>query len=68
MLEEIFPEQTLKQLKRKCECMEVPIGIELLNTLRFADHQAIIAQDEEDLRFIVRKLDEEYNRNGLAII
>ena len=33
----------------------------------FADDQVVIAQDEEDLSYIVRKLNEEYTKMGLEI-
>ena len=38
-----------------------------LYTLCFADDQVVIAQDEEDLSYMVRKLNEEYTKMGLEI-
>lgn len=40
--------------------MEVPIQSNLY-TLSFADDQVVIVQDEEDLSFMVSRLEEEYN-------
>lgn len=63
----IFLEETLKPWKRKCEEMGVPIRDDHLYTLSFADDQVVIAQDEEDLSYMVRKLEEEYKKNGLEM-
>lgn len=47
--------------------MGIPIRNEHLYTLSFADDQVVIAQDEEDLSYMVRKLKEEYSKVGLQI-
>lgn len=47
--------------------MGVPIRTEHLYTFSFVIDQEIIAQDEEELSHMVRKLEEEYNRNGREI-
>ena len=47
--------------------MEIPIRNEHLYTLCFPDYQVVIAQDEEDLSYMVRKLNEEYTKIGLEI-
>ncbi|XP_044755102.1 uncharacterized protein LOC123314054 [Coccinella septempunctata] len=47
------------------------MGIELkdnyIYTLQFADDQAILAGDQEDMEYMVRKLVEEYNEWGLTV-
>ena len=47
--------------------MGIPIRDEYLFTLCFADDQVVIAQDEEDLSYMMRKLKEEYEDAGLEI-
>lgn len=63
----IFLENTLKNWKQKCQGMGVPIRDEYLYTLCFADGQIVIAQDEEDLSYMVRKLRDEYTKAELEI-
>lgn len=63
----IYLEKTLKNWKRGCEGMGVPVRNEHLYTLSFADDQVVIAQDEEDLSFMIRKLQEAYTKAGLEI-
>ncbi|CAG9829626.1 unnamed protein product [Diabrotica balteata] len=55
-----------KRWELKCEGLGVPIRNDHLYTLSFGDDQVIITQDEEDLSYMVRKL-EEYNINDLGI-
>lgn len=63
----IYLEHTLKKWKQKCGGMGVPVRDDYLYTLSFADDQVVIAQDEDDLSFMVRKLKEEYTKAGLEI-
>jgi len=63
----LFIEQVLTPWKMKCEGMGIPVRDSFLYTLSFADDQVVMAQDEEDLSFMVRKLEEEYTKNGLEI-
>ncbi|KAF2894890.1 hypothetical protein ILUMI_11284 [Ignelater luminosus] len=60
----IYIEETLKLWKRKCEGMGISIREDFIYTLSFADDQVIIAQDEEDLAFMVKKLKEEHDKLG----
>lgn len=63
----IFMEYTLIRWKQKCEGMGIPIRNHNLYILTFADDQVILAQDEEDLGYMIRKLKEEYTKAGLEI-
>lgn len=47
--------------------MGIPVGEETLYTLLFADDQVIIASDEDDSSYMVRHLQEEYQKWGLTI-
>jgi len=42
--------------------MEIKLREQCLYTLQFADDQAIIANDKEDIKYMARKLIEEYER------
>lgn len=67
LLFKIYLEEALKEWKRKCSGMGLPIGDTVLHTLLFADDQVIIAGDEDDAAYMFRKLQEEYNKWGLTI-
>jgi hypothetical protein len=56
----------LRNWKRKCQPMGIPIQ-NTLYSLNFADDQVLLAQDHDDMEFMVRKLKEEYEKWGLAI-
>ena len=47
--------------------MGVPVGRDTLFSLNFADDQVIFAGDEEDARYMIRKLEEEYKKWGLEM-
>lgn len=47
--------------------MGLQVGDNKLHSLYFADDQVVIAEDEQDLNYMVRKLQEEYERAGLKI-
>lgn len=47
--------------------MGIPVRNEHLYTLSFADDQVVIAQDEEDLGLMLRRLKEEYTKAGMEI-
>lgn len=61
-----YSENIRSYLEQESEVMIVPIRNGHLYTLRFADDHVIVAQDEEDLSFMLRKL-KEYERNELEI-
>lgn len=47
--------------------MGLSVGDYILYTLYFADDQLVIAEDKEDLEYMVRKLNEAYSAAGLTI-
>jgi len=47
--------------------MGISIGADFLYTLMYADDQVILANDEEDINYMTRKLIEEYEKWGLDI-
>lgn len=63
----IFIKHALRIWKIKCKGMGVPVRGNHVYTLSFADDQVVIAQDEEDLSFKVRKRKGEYTKVGLEI-
>ena len=64
----VFLEQVLKEWKRKCAGMGVPLDeIGTLFTLCFADDQVVVAQDAEDAEYMARKLVVEYRKWGLEV-
>lgn len=63
----IYIQKALTWWMRKCSRMGVEVGEECLYTLLFADDQVLVANDEEDITFMTRKLIEEYSQWGLKI-
>ncbi|KAG8333849.1 hypothetical protein J6590_102119 [Homalodisca vitripennis] len=47
--------------------MGVLTGRDQIFTLLFADDQVVVAEDEEDLEYMLRKLTEEYEGWGLEV-
>ena len=47
--------------------MGINLGDTCLYTLQFADDQVLMANDKDDLEYMTRKLQEEYQRWGLEI-
>ena len=43
------------------------MGRECIFTLLFADDQVVLAEDEDDLKYMLRKLIEEYGKWGLEV-
>ena len=65
---EIIIRTALLNWKRKCSGIGVPIGDGSQDTiLLFAHDQVLIAQEYEDMGFMVRKVLEEYEKWGLKI-
>ena len=52
---------------KKFSKMGIAIGSTCLYTLLFADDQVLIANDEDDIAYMTRKLIEEYRKCGLNI-
>lgn len=63
----IYLNSALRQWRRACRNMGVSIGDDKLFTLHFADDQAIFAEDEDDIFYMIRKLDDAYHDWGLTI-
>lgn len=63
----IYLEHALKEWKKKCKNMGLPLNDNVLYTLCFADDQILVAQDYEDMNYMTRKLIEEYTKWGLEI-
>ena len=64
----IYLEQALKNWKKKCGGMGIPLNDgTTLYTLCFADDQVVLAQDREDLEYMARNLIEEYSKWGLEV-
>lgn len=63
----IYLEQVLKEWKKKCRNMGLPLNEHILYTLCFADDQIVIAQEYDDMEYMTRKLIEEYNKWGLEV-
>jgi hypothetical protein len=67
----IYTEKTLNIWKRKC-CgkgynVDNNADNRMIYTLQFADDQVMMAQSEEDLEYMCRKLQEEYSKWGLTM-
>jgi hypothetical protein len=63
----IYLEQVLRNWKRKCQPMGIPIQNTYVYSLNFADDQLLLAQDHDDMEYMARKLKEEYEEWGLTI-
>jgi hypothetical protein len=60
----IYLERVLRNCKRKCKPM---IQNTYVYSINFADDQVLLAQDQDDMEYMARKLKEEYERWGLAV-
>ncbi|XP_030751615.1 uncharacterized protein LOC115879109 [Sitophilus oryzae] len=57
-----------KYTERKCSYMRLPVDDDTtVYILSFADDQAVVAQDIEDLECMTRKLNEDYEKWGLEL-
>ena len=63
----IYLERVLRNWKRRCQPMGIPIQNTHVYSLNFADDQVLIAQDHDDMEFMARKLKEEYEKWGLTM-
>lgn len=52
-------------LEKECAGMGAPAVSDYLLILRFVDDQTIVAQHEEEMRFMIWKLEGEYRKSGL---
>jgi hypothetical protein len=51
----------------KCQPIGIPIQNTYVYSLNFVDDQVLLAQDHDEMEYMVRKLKEEYEKWGLAI-
>lgn len=63
----IYLNEALQQWMKKCRNMGIQIHDKTLFTLFFADDQVVVAADEMDSNYMMRKLVEEYKNWGLTI-
>lgn len=64
----IYAAAALKQWKRKVRGMGIQLNDDMcLYTLQFADDQVVLANDKDDMEYMVRKLIQEYFEWGLAV-
>lgn len=63
----IYIQESIKEWTRKCAGMGIEINDACLYTLLFADDQILIANDEDDVTYMLRKLIDEYTKWGLRI-
>jgi len=52
----IYLERVLRNWKRKCQPMGIPIQNTYVYSLNFADDQVLLAQDHDDMEYMARKL------------
>jgi hypothetical protein len=57
----------LRNCKRICQPMGIPVQNTHVYSLNFADDQELITQDHDDMEFMARKLKEEYEKLELII-
>jgi hypothetical protein len=57
----------LRNWKRKYQTMGIPVQNTYIYSLNLADYQVLLAQDNDDMEYMARKLKEEYEKWGLAI-
>ena len=60
-------EKALNIWKRKCCGWGYNVDNTMIYTLQFADNQVVMAQSQEDLEYVCRKLQEEYSKWGLTM-
>lgn len=63
----IYIQEALQKWRRKCTDMGIKIGNNYLSTLFFADDQILIANCEEDVDYMLRKLKDEYEQVGMRM-
>jgi Reverse transcriptase (RNA-dependent DNA polymerase) len=67
LLFNLYVEVVLRNWKKSCGGMGVPVGDHNLFTFSFADDQVVIAQNSYDLEFMIRRLYTEYEKWGLHV-
>ena len=57
----------LRNWKRKCHPLGIPIQNTCVYLLNFADDHILLVQDNDDMEYMARKVMEVYEKCGLAI-
>ena len=52
----IYLGSVLRDWKRKCQPMGIPVQNTYVYSLNFADHQILLTQDHDDMEYMARKL------------
>lgn len=65
LLFNLYLERALKEWRRSCGGMGIPIGDFSLFTQSFADDQVVFAQDAYDMEFMLQRLYQQYQKFGL---
>lgn len=63
----IYVATALRNWKRKIRGIGIELDNECIYTLQFADDQVVIANDVEDMQYMMRKFMEEYTRWSLSV-
>jgi len=63
----VYLERVLRNWKRKCQPIGIPIQNTHIYSLNFSDDQVLFAQDHDYTEYMTRKLKEEYEKWGLII-
>jgi hypothetical protein len=63
----IYLERLLRDWKRKCQPMGIPIQNTYVHSPNFADDQVLLAQGHDDMEYMTKKLKEEYEKWELTI-
>ena len=63
----IYVQEALNQWCKKCSRMGIEMGESNFYTMLFADDQIILANDEDDITYMMRKLLEELKKWGLQV-
>jgi hypothetical protein len=66
LLFSVYLERVLKSWKASCRGMGIPINDTYLFSLNYADNQIVLAQDDFDLEYMMRKLRQSYSHWGLC--
>lgn len=63
----IYQNEALKQWIKKCSPMGIQIDNRPIYTVLYADDQIVVAEDQQDMQYMLAKLTEEYNKWGLQL-
>ena len=63
----IYVQEAFNQWCKKCSRMGIELGEPNFYTMLFADDQIILANDKDDITYMMRKLLEEFKKLGLQV-